>query len=191
MGDCEEQALGPTDTCTASECMTWHHGERIGPELELKGRFWCCPKCGGSYGEHARGTPRQRLERQMRRDFWKGAPRAHRAEQFAHVIMGILEDFLPRDGECRRSIYRTLSETSYRSNTALIEVRPEWDHLNKLQIETAMLTAHPLWAPTDQLMPGKTTSESSSAKPAAPKEKSPSGSGSTKPDVGSGTTTSS
>lgn len=191
MGDCEEQACGPTDTCTSSACMTWKDGERIGPELELKGQFWCCPKCGGSYGEHARWTPRQRMERQMRRDFWKGTPRAHRAEQFGHAMLSILEDFLPRDRECKRRIYESLIEVSYRGNMALIDVRPEWDHLNKLQIEAAMVESHPVWVPMDQLMPGKTTSESSSAKPADPKENSPSESGSTNMDAGSDTTTSS
>lgn len=42
------------------------HGQYVGPfvrcgcgctELELKGKFWCCKKCGISYGEHAGPAP--------------------------------------------------------------------------------------------------------------------------------------
>jgi hypothetical protein len=41
---CEDQATGPTDHCTIWGCKN--------AKLVKRGRFWCCPKCGGSYGEN-------------------------------------------------------------------------------------------------------------------------------------------
>lgn len=50
--DCAGQALVPTEVCLKFECEQ-KAGER--PKLELKGVFWCCPECGASYGQHAKG----------------------------------------------------------------------------------------------------------------------------------------
>lgn len=50
--DCEDQALVPTTVCTRFECQTWEGDEQIKPTLVKRGRFWCCPKCSGSYGEN-------------------------------------------------------------------------------------------------------------------------------------------
>jgi hypothetical protein len=43
-------------TCDKAECATWA-GEKptapTKPVLVKKGEYWCCPKCGSSYGAHA------------------------------------------------------------------------------------------------------------------------------------------
>lgn len=49
--DCEDQALCPTKVCTKFECQWWEGDVRHRPVLELRGKFWCCPKCHSSYGE--------------------------------------------------------------------------------------------------------------------------------------------
>jgi hypothetical protein len=49
---CEDQACPATKTCT--QCVTGftRSGKSIYPGLVKRGQFWCCPKCGASYGEH-------------------------------------------------------------------------------------------------------------------------------------------
>jgi hypothetical protein len=53
-----DQALVPTAHCTNFKCQKWVEfgGEAVlsKPQLMLKGKYWCCPKCGSSYGEHAK-----------------------------------------------------------------------------------------------------------------------------------------
>ena len=53
-----DQALAPTEHCTNFKCQKWvdFGGEAMlsKPQLMLKGKYWCCPKCGSSYGEHAK-----------------------------------------------------------------------------------------------------------------------------------------
>lgn len=39
-----EQAFAPTDHCVIWKCQK--------AKLEKKEKFWCCPKCGSSYGEN-------------------------------------------------------------------------------------------------------------------------------------------
>jgi len=56
--DCEDQACSPTDVCIKFQCQWWEGDVRKQPELVLRGKYWCCPKCGDSYGEHAKGMPR-------------------------------------------------------------------------------------------------------------------------------------
>lgn len=43
-GDEAEQATAPTDHCTIYGCGR--------APLEKRGDFWCCPKCGASYGRN-------------------------------------------------------------------------------------------------------------------------------------------
>jgi hypothetical protein len=43
---CEDQALAPTEVCIKWGCDK--------APLVLLGRFWTCPRCGSSYGEHAK-----------------------------------------------------------------------------------------------------------------------------------------
>lgn len=54
--DCEDQALAPTAVCLNWQCEEWFNwmDGPIRPPLVLRGKFWCCPKCGASYGEHAK-----------------------------------------------------------------------------------------------------------------------------------------
>ena len=54
--DCEDQGLAPTDVCTRFECQEWRGSTQWKPPLVLRGKYWCCPKCNASYGEHARGA---------------------------------------------------------------------------------------------------------------------------------------
>ena len=44
--DCEDQGMVATDVCLQWPCNR--------APLILRGPFWCCPACGGSYGEHAK-----------------------------------------------------------------------------------------------------------------------------------------
>lgn len=57
--DCEDQACSLTDVCIKSGCSRGFdaRGKLIRPPLEKRGRYWCCPTCGSSYGESdPRGT---------------------------------------------------------------------------------------------------------------------------------------
>lgn len=56
--DCEDQACPPTTTCVRFECQTWSNGVAIRPRLVKRQGFWCCPKCGGSYGTSPHPTMR-------------------------------------------------------------------------------------------------------------------------------------
>lgn len=40
----DEQACAPTD-----HCVKWGCDKAV---LEKQGQFWCCPKCGASYGDN-------------------------------------------------------------------------------------------------------------------------------------------
>lgn len=68
-----------------------------------------------------------------------GAPRYLRAKQSTDQIVGLLKDFLPRDDECLQRVYRDIFETFFFSNSAIINVPPEKDALDKLALERAML----------------------------------------------------
>lgn len=55
---CEEQALAPTEHCGRFACQTWSGDKQVRPRLVLRGKYWCCPKCGASHGEDAKlGLP--------------------------------------------------------------------------------------------------------------------------------------
>lgn len=49
---CEDQANSPTDVCIIWSCKVGFDdkGKPVRPKLEKRGKFWCCPVCGGSYG---------------------------------------------------------------------------------------------------------------------------------------------
>lgn len=51
--DCEDQALCETDVCLIFKCQQGFDdgGKPVRPKLVKRGRFWCCPSCGSSYGE--------------------------------------------------------------------------------------------------------------------------------------------
>lgn len=44
--DCEAQGMGTTDHCVIWGCEN--------TPLELRGEFWVCPSCNGSYGKDAK-----------------------------------------------------------------------------------------------------------------------------------------
>jgi hypothetical protein len=48
--DCEDQACKPTDVCLKYQCSSWDIDKKVGPSLVKRGKFWCCSKCGDSYG---------------------------------------------------------------------------------------------------------------------------------------------
>ncbi len=39
--------------CLQSECSEWSGAIKLHPLLILRWPFWCCPKCGVSYGKDA------------------------------------------------------------------------------------------------------------------------------------------
>ena len=64
-----------------------------------------------------------------------------RARQTAQHIQYLLRDYVPR--ATQRDVYETLVEAFIKANMALIEVRPEWDELTRLELSDAMLRVHP------------------------------------------------
>jgi hypothetical protein len=67
------------------------------------------------------------------------SPRYQRAVRFTNTILSIMRDFVPQGRDVRNIMYDHLLELGYQTNAELINVPPEWDALNKLQIERAML----------------------------------------------------
>lgn len=65
--------------------------------------------------------------------------REQRARAFTYGVIGIMRDFLPSDNDCRRKIEQYLYEMAYEQNFQIINVPPEMDELEKLQIEKALL----------------------------------------------------
>lgn len=54
--DCEDQGLMATTVCRRFQCQKWTSSNEVSrPTLVKRGRFWCCPVCHHSYGEHAHG----------------------------------------------------------------------------------------------------------------------------------------
>ena len=67
------------------------------------------------------------------------SPRYQRAVRFANGMLSIMRDFVPAGREISRMMYDHLLELGYQTNAELIHVPPEWDALDKMQIERAML----------------------------------------------------
>lgn len=36
--------------CIKFECQSWAGDVVVKPKLVKRGKFWCCPRCGASYG---------------------------------------------------------------------------------------------------------------------------------------------
>lgn len=53
--DCEDQGMSATKFCAQFQCIHWEYDLPIYPRLIKRGKFWCCPKCGASYGADAHG----------------------------------------------------------------------------------------------------------------------------------------
>lgn len=46
---CEDQAFHETTVCETWSCAKAN--DYVKPTLVKRGKYWCCPKCGASYGE--------------------------------------------------------------------------------------------------------------------------------------------
>ena len=68
-------------------------------------------------------------------------PRYRRARRTANTIMSIMRDFIPQDRDRHRVIGDYLVRLAYESNVEFVNVPPEWDALDKIQIEAAVLKA--------------------------------------------------
>jgi len=74
--------------------------------------------------------------------------REMRANHFANMIMGMMRDYLPRDQDFLRRIYDDLHKAAYEGNLEIINVPPECDALDKLQLERLRLETHPMFIST-------------------------------------------
>ena len=66
-------------------------------------------------------------------------PRYQRAAHLTNVMVGALQDFLPRDRETMDRIERHVFEIAWETNITIINVPPEYDALTKLQLERQMI----------------------------------------------------
>lgn len=78
-------------------------------------------------------------EKAFRSEARRWGPRQQRAQRFANEMVGVLDGFLPSDKDCRLVILDYLRRLSFKTNSSIINVPPEWDHLDKLAIEKCML----------------------------------------------------
>lgn len=85
----------------------------------------------------------------------KGTPRYLRARRFSDQVRSMLRDFLPRDRDCQDMIDEVLMEIGFTNNAEIISVPPEKDHLDKLQLERAMVERHPVFIEAEKLSPLK------------------------------------
>lgn len=92
------------------------------------------------------------IREQIHEEMMRGTPRYQRAVQFSNQIMGLLCDFLPHDRDCLRATEDYLLEAGFAGNAQIINVPPEWDALNKLQMERAMIETHPILVKGHPLM---------------------------------------
>jgi hypothetical protein len=103
----------------------------------------------------------------LRSDFYAddraGTPRARRAHRFKDTVMGLMRDFIPRDRDCLRRIEEELLLTGYRCNAEFIEVPPECDALDKLELERRRLEVHPMMVRAEGLEPTRPKAAASEA----------------------------
>lgn len=74
----------------------------------------------------------------------KGTPRALRAVRFSDMILHIVRDFVPDNQDVYRIMCDEIQMLAFRDNLEVIHVPPEKDHLDKLQLERAMIEDHPM-----------------------------------------------
>lgn len=43
--------------CIKFKCQSWDGATLIRPALVVRGKYWCCPQCGDSYGAMGDTTP--------------------------------------------------------------------------------------------------------------------------------------
>ena len=68
-----------------------------------------------------------------------GMPRYGRAARTADCLLNLMQEFIPTDRACLRSLREHLMRSLYEANMTLVNVPPEWDHLDKVALEQAML----------------------------------------------------
>lgn len=78
-------------------------------------------------------------EKEFRSGAKRYEPRQARARQFADEMVHVLDGFLPADRDCRIVVLDYLHRLSFKLNCCIVNVPPEWDHLDKLALEKAML----------------------------------------------------
>lgn len=66
-------------------------------------------------------------------------PRFLRARRFADHARHLLRDFLPPGRDTQRLIYDHLIRTGWEQNLEIVTVPPEWDALDKIELERARL----------------------------------------------------
>lgn len=81
----------------------------------------------------------RKLQQDIDEAVMKGTPRYVRTRQSVSMLLSVLDTFLPRDPECRLRVEEHLMEVFFISNSAIINVPPEKDALDKLALERAML----------------------------------------------------
>lgn len=54
LAELRRQRDGGGNPTIGKHCVVWGCGKAA---LELRGEFWCCPVCGGSYGKEPFGPP--------------------------------------------------------------------------------------------------------------------------------------
>lgn len=77
------------------------------------------------------------------REIDQSSPRYQRARRFANTVHSVLSDFIPDDRAIRRRVNDYLFEVGYQNNLEIINVPPELDALNKLELQHRMLETHP------------------------------------------------
>lgn len=82
---------------------------------------------------------RLKLQEQMHRAMMENSPRYLRACRTATTIQGIMHDFIPQDRRMQRQIEEYLMRVAFQANAEFVNVPAEWDALDKLQLERAML----------------------------------------------------
>lgn len=79
------------------------------------------------------------ITEQMEREAMAGSRRWSRARRFAAQVTTLMRDFIPNERDCRRIIDDRLMEFGFAQNAEVISVPPEWDHLDKIQLDRAFL----------------------------------------------------
>lgn len=78
------------------------------------------------------------IHKEIQEAMFQDASRYYRAKQFSDQIIHLLQDYLPRDRACLSTIQEHLIVSAYQANATIITVKPEWDHLDKIRLETAL-----------------------------------------------------
>jgi hypothetical protein len=80
------------------------------------------------------------------------SPRARRAHRTADTILHLVRDFTPTERRCLDSIREHLLEAAYQANAEIINVPPECDALDKLQLERLRLETHHAYVTAEKII---------------------------------------